>query len=263
MTGIRKSIDNNRRRIIPALLVLVVLTAVTLPLALSPAWAAPAGVPDRVLSYGINRLTWDSAASIRPDGSAELSLFSANYPNVASSDGGKVIAPGTNGHNTIRLKNNSGGMIQYTAVLYAIKSSPAIPVTPTLSGAYLTDTTRYLLPAGVDSSNVLRAVSGSVSAFGLQDFDIDWLWNYYVGDAQDGVDTAIGNAAARAFDMEIGEIDNIVVGLYIVVEDNNTYYYPKTGDAAPVELYAGLMIVAAVGVVGTAAVYKKRRHNAQ
>lgn len=259
MTGIRKSIDNNRRRIIPALLVLVVLTAVTLPLALSPAWAAPAGVPDRVLSYGINRLTWDSAASIRPDGSAELSLFSANYPNVASSDGGKVIAPGTNGHNTIRLKNNSGGMIQYTAVLYAIKSSPAIPVTPTLSGAYLTDTTRYLLPAGVDSSNVLRAVSGSVRAFGLQDFDISWLWNYYAGDAQDRTDTALGNAAAHG-PLTLGTADNITVGLYIVVEDNNIYYYPKTGDDTPIALYAGLMTAAAAGTAVTVIVYRKRKH---
>lgn len=271
MTAIRKLIDNNRRRIIPALLVLVVLTAVTLPLALGPAWAAPAASPDRVLTYNVNRLTWDGAVSIRPDGSAELTLFSANYPNVAASDGGRVIAPGTDGHNTVRLKNNVGGTIRYTAVLYAIKSNPALPVTPTLSGTYLADTTRYSLPAGVDKGSVLRAVSGSVRGFGLQDFDVDWLWDYSVGDVQDGADTDLGNAAARTLVTddgelipgELGAMDNIAVGLYIVVEDNNTYYYPKTGDTAPLALYAAVMTAAAVGAVCAAVACKKRRDNAQ
>ena len=260
MTGIRQFIDNNRRRILPALLVLAVLTAVTLPLAFSPAWAAPATAPDRVLTYSINRLTWDSAASIRPDGSAELTLFSANYPNVASNDGANVVAPGTNGHNTVRLKNNVGGTIQYTAVLYAIKSNSAVPVTPALSGSYLTDTTRYSLPAGVDKSNVIRAVSGSVRGFGLQDFDIDWLWKYYDTAAQDGADTAL---ATDSGELVPGVMDNITVGLYIVVEDNNTYYYPKTGDDAPLALYAALMTVAVVGAVSAVVVYKKRKNNAE
>ncbi len=268
MTGIKQFIDNNRRRILPALLVLVVLTAVTLPLAFSPAWAAPATAPDRVLTYSVNRLTWDSAASIRPDGSAVLPLFSANYPNVASNDGSNVVAPGTDGHNTVRLKNNVGGTIQYTAVLYAIKSNPAVPVTPALSGSYLTDTTRYSLPAGVDKSNVIRAVSGSVRGFGLQDLDIDWLWNYYVSDVQDGADTDLGNAAAHALSTDSGELvpgvmDNITVGLYIVVEDNNTYYYPKTGDDAPLALYAALMTAAVISTVSAVVVYKKRKNNAE
>lgn len=268
MTGIRQLIDSNRRRIFPALLVLAVLTAVTLPLAFSPVWAAPATAPDRVLTYGINRLTWDSAASIRPDGSAELTLFSANYPNVASADGANVVAPGTNGHNTVRLKNNVGGTIRYTAVLYAIKSNAALPVTPALSGAYLTDTTRYSLPAGVDKGDVIRAVSGSVRGFGLQDLDVDWLWKYYDTAAQDGADTALGNAAAHTLSAGSGELipgkmDDIVVGLYIVVENNNTYYYPKTGDDAPLALYAALMTAAAVGAAGAIVVYKKRKNNAE
>lgn len=268
MTGIRKFIDNNRRRILPALLVLIALTAVTLPLAFSPVWAAPAAAPDRVLTYSVNRLTWDSAASIRPDGSAELTLFSANYPNVTSADGANVVAPGTDGHNTVRLKNNVGGTIQYTAVLYAIKSNAALPVTPTLSGSYLTDTTRYSLPAGVDKSSVIRAVSGSVRGFGLQDLDVDWLWKYYDTAAQDGADTDLGNAAAHALSTDSGELvpgmlDNITVGLYIVVEDNNTYYYPKTGDDAPLALYAALMTAAAVGAVSAVVVYKKRKNDAE
>lgn len=259
MTGIMRFTDNSRQWIIPVLLALIVLTAVTMPLALNPTWAAPGGVPDRVLTYSLNRLTWDSAASIRPDGSAELSLFSANYPNVVSSDGAKVVAPGTDGYNTVRLKNNIGGTIKFTAVLYAIKSNPALPVRTALSGTNLTDTTVYSLPIGVDRSNVIRAVSGSVRAFGLQDFDISWLWNYYAGDAQDRTDTALGNAAAHG-PLTLGTADNITVGLYIVVEDNNTYYYPKTGDDTPIALYAGLMTAAAVGTAVTVIVYRKRKH---
>ena len=143
-----------------------------------------------------------------------------------------------------------------------------MPVTPTLSGSYLTDTTRYSLPAGVDKGDVIRAVSGSVRGFGLQDLDVDWLWKYYDTAAQDGADTDLGNAAAHALSTDSGELvpgtlDNITVGLYIVVEDNNTYYYPKTGDDAPLVLYAALMTAAAIGAVSAVVVYKKRKNNAE
>ena len=62
---------------------------------------------------------------------------------------------------------------------------------------------------------MVRAVTGTVGANELQDFDITWLWEYYQSDERDQMDTALGNKAA----WEIP--DEVQAGLYIVVVENS------------------------------------------
>ena len=249
--------EKNRQRILPLLLALAVLALLSLPLAVNPAWAAPGTSPDHVLTYNQNSLKWDSATGINADGTAELTLFDAKYNNVEAVDGRKVVAPGTDGSNMIRLVNNVSGRIRYTAVLYSIKTDPRIPVQPSLSGTGMYDTVSYQLPAGVTGAEVIRAVRGTVAGHGLQDFDINWLWNYEVTDAQDVTDTELGNAAAAAM-KEQTEGDSVTVGFYIVVEDNNNYYVPKTGDDSHIAMYLAFMLIAAAGAAVSVVIY--RRH---
>ena len=249
--------EKNRQRILPLLLTLAVLALLSLPLAVNPAWAAPGTSPDHVLTYNQNSLKWDSATGINADGTAELTLFGANYNNVESADGSKVVAPGTDGSNMIRLVNNVSGRIRYTAVLYSIKTDPRIPVQPSLGGTGMYDTVSYQLPAGVTGAEVIRAVRGTVAGHGLQDFDINWLWNYEVTDAQNVTDTELGNAAAAAM-KEQTDGDSVTVGFYIVVEDSNNYYVPKTGDDSHIAMYLAFMLIAAAGAAVSVVIY--RRH---
>ena len=249
--------EKNRQRILPLLLALAVLALLSLPLAVNPAWATPGTSPDHVLTYNQNSLKWDSATGINADGTAELTLFGANYNNVESADGSKVVAPGTDGSNMIRLVNNVSGRIRYTAVLYSIKTDPRIPVQPSLGGTGMYDTASYQLPAGVTGAEVIRAVRGTVAGHGLQDFDINWLWNYEVTDAQDVTDTELGNAAAAAM-KEQTDGDSVTVGFYIVVEDSNNYYVPKTGDDSHIAMYLAFMLIAAAGAAVSVVIY--RRH---
>lgn len=249
--------EKNRQRILPLLLTLAVLALLSLPLAVNPAWAAPGTSPDHVLTYNQNSLKWDSATGINADGTAELTLFDANYTNVEAVDGRRVVAPGTDGSNMIRLVNNVSGRIRYTAVLYSIKTDPRIPVQPSLGGTGMYDTASYQLPAGVTGAEVIRAVRGTVAGHGLQDFDINWLWNYEATDAQDATDTELGNAAAAAM-KEQTDGDSVTVGFYIVVEDSNNYYVPKTGDDSHIAMYLAFMLIAAAGAAVSVVIY--RRH---
>lgn len=249
--------EKNRQRILPLLLALAVLALLSLPLAVNPAWAAPGTSPDHVLTYNQNSLKWDSATGINADGTAELTLFDAKYTNVEAVDGRRVVAPGTDGSNMIRLVNNVSGRIRYTAVLYSIKTDPRIPVQPSLGGTGMYDTASYQLPAGVTGAEVIRAVRGTVAGHGLQDFDINWLWNYEVTDAQNVTDTELGNAAAAAM-KEQTDGDSVTVGFYIVVEDSNNYYVPKTGDDSHIAMYLAFMLIAAAGAAVSVVIY--RRH---
>ena len=255
--------EKNRQRILPLLLALAVLALLSLPLAVNPAWAAPGTSPDHVLTYNQNSLKWDSATGINADGTAELTLFDANYNKVESVDGRKVVAPGTDGSNMIRLVNNVSGRIRYTAVLYSIKTDPRIPVQPSLGGTGMYDTASYQLPAGVTGAEVIRAVRGTVAGHGLQDFDISWNWLFEVRDAQgvtdaqNATDTELGNAAAAAM-KEQTEGDSVTVGFYIVVEDSNNYYVPKTGDDSHIAMYLAFMLIAAAGAAVSVVIY--RRH---
>lgn len=208
-----------------AVLILLLLAVATLPLVVQFTYAGRSEAPDHVLTYTTGKLRWDKDTGIDKNGAAVLSLFQSRYDDTVLSDNGaRVVAPGTEGFNLIRLHNKGGGPIQYTAVLYQIRQEPALPVQAALEGSGFTDAKTFPLPDGVSRSQVLRAVSGKLKAKEIQNFDIRWLWEYAVSDSQDQLDTLLGGRAAD------GRPDDVTIGLYIVVQDNNETVIPQTGD---------------------------------
>lgn len=225
--------------ILPAVLILFILEVITFPFVLAFTWAGRSETPERVLTYTEGKLTWDSAANIDSKGVAELSLFDRIYQNVNADNDDNLVAPGTNSSSIVRLKNSVSGTISYTAVLYCIRSTDVLPVEVSLSGDGFTDSDTYILPKDVKDEDVIRAVSGTVGGGMIQDFDIDWIWQFYDSDQQDVIDTWLGNK---------GDADDVTVGLYIIVEDENTYITPEppqTGDPG-IGIYAVLMCVSGV-----------------
>ncbi len=235
-----KSVRRKHNRLLTAALILFILFAATFPFVAGLTYSGRSESPEHILTYTKNKLTWDSGTKVDANGVGELSMFEAKYGNVAADNGDNVVAPGTDGYDIVRLKNNVSGAIKYTAVLYNIKSDDSLAVEAALSGSGFTDTASYPLPEGVDSSDVVRAVTGSLGGGQIQDFDIDWLWTYTEGASQDKTDTALGNKAAE------GSSEEVTVGIYIVIEDNNSYVKPtapKTGDDGFTNLYYTLFAV--------------------
>lgn len=171
-----------------------------------------------ILTYTPGSLVWDRATGIDENGAAVLSLFADAYQNVLSENGERVVAPGTDGHCTVRLVNEARYGIRYVAVAYRIKAAETLPVEPGFTCEGSEGTENYPLPEGVEESQVIRAVTGTLGGGETQDFRLDWLWEYYESDARDELDTALGDKAA--FDTP----DDVTAGIYIVVED--TYEPP-------------------------------------
>lgn len=228
--------EKHNRWLLPGVLILFMLLTLTLPMAVGLTYSGRSESPGHILTYTPGKLTWDSATGIDKNGVAVIDLFDADYSGVSSENGSNVVAPGTDGNNIVRLKNSVSGSVSYTAVLYRIRTDDDLPVEVALSGSGLKDTTTSVpLPKGVRAEQVLRSVSGTVKGGAIQDFDISWLWQFE--DERDPEDTALGNRDPA---------DDVTVGLYIVVEDNNSYVTPKTGDESNIGMYAALMGVGAL-----------------
>lgn len=244
--------EKTTRWLLPAVLILFILQMITLPVMMGVTYSGRSESPNHILTYTQGKLTWDSATGIDENGVAELDLFDAIYNNVESSDGKNVVAPGTDGFNIVRLKNSVSGSVKYTAVLYRIRTNEALPVEASLTGAF-TDTTAYTLPDGVSANQVVRAVTGTVKGGEILDFDISWLWEFEESDQQDIIDTMLGIE---------DDPDTVTVGLYIVVEDNNSYVspdIPKTGDNSHVGMYFGLMLISLIMLVLLLWDYRKEK----
>lgn len=243
--------------LLPTAFVLFLLEIILFPFAIQLTYAGRRESPNHVLTYTTNKLTWDSATGVDADtGVAELSLFSSTYQNVEGENGERIVAPGTEGTNVVRLKNDADKDIIYIAVMYCEKEEPTLPVVPALAdSASFIDTQTYPLPKGVTAEQVVRAVTGSVKAGQMQDFDIAWSWGYSISDARDVVDTSLGNRAAWE------TADDVTAGLYIVVDedtstdptdpsnpDNPDHPYtcpdvPQTGDTSNIMFYLVLMTI--------------------
>lgn len=228
--------------LLPIVLILFLLQMVTLPFVLGKSWAGRSESPSHILTYTKGTLTWDETTGVAPDGTARLTLFRKEYDNVKSDDGSKVAAPGTGKNTVIRLRNKVSGTISYKAVLFRIQDDPNMPIETALPGDF-TDTINYPLPDYVRPEQVVRAVTGTVKGGEFQDFDIDWLWQFDNGRAQDLIDSEIGDRASQGLDTDVN------LGLYVVVQDNNNYVpasNPQTGDTSNIGVYVALLCISAV-----------------
>ncbi|MBR7091764.1 MAG: hypothetical protein IKI50_01085 [Clostridia bacterium] len=228
--------------LLPLFLVLFIAEMLLLPLVLSMTYADRPDNPHHLLTYQNNRLTWDEDTRVNNKGVAELTLFDAVYQHVHSDDGAKVLAPGTEGDNLVRLKNGSDGTVTYTAVLYRIKSASILPVSARLDGDGY-DVVNAPTPDGVNGESIVRAVAGELKAGQIADFAIDWYWLFEESATQDEIDTALGDAAAA------GDAEDIIVGLYITIDDDGTIHTPETGYSPLVLEYVTLMVISAAVLI--------------
>lgn len=217
-----------------AMLILLVMVLFTLPMMLGVTYSGRSESPEHYLVYTQGKLLWDNDTNVDENGVAEMSLFEALYDNVVSEDGAKVIAPGTEGNSIVRLSNNVSGSIDYIAVLYRISSSDELPMKADLVAADSEVADLFYLPEGVGMQHVLRTLKGTVKGGEIQDFDVSWSWDYDHSAAQDSTDTSLGMKA---------EADDVTVGLYIVVVDNNKYIHPQTGDTGELGTYLALSLI--------------------
>ncbi len=242
----KKFLKNSINWLLPVFLILFVLEMIAFPVAMGITYAGRSDDPNHTLTYTPGKLEWSDVEGIDENGVAELSVFGAVYENVAASDNSAVVAPGTEGYNIVRLKNESEGEISFTAVLYEIKSDSALPVKVSLADpkeGEFTDTQALSLPEGVGKENVVRTVTGKVSKAQHTDLDISWLWDYEISDEADLIDVDFGNRAAN------GSPDDITVGLYVIVEDNGTVTPPVTGDDSNILLYAVLLVLSGAALL--------------
>lgn len=227
-------------------LILFILEILTLPLVMGVTYADRSDSPEHILTFSGSHLTWNPETKVDGQGTALISLFDKIYQNVEAEDNEKLIAPGTNGIDTVRVKNDSEEVLRYTAVLYFVESTDDLSVDVKLSGSDFSDTENYSLPKNISDSSVIRAVTGTIGSRKLQDFDIEWEWIFEESDIQDLTDTNLGDKAAE------GSPDNITVGLYITAEgdsDETIVPSPKTGDNLFMRGYFVLLCISGVLVI--------------
>lgn len=120
----------NRTRLRTAVLILFLLQTLMLPAAIGVTYASRSLKPEHILTYSAGRLVWDAGTDTDSSGAARLRLFDTAYSHVDSGDGAEVVAPGTEGHSLVRLKNDGGSAVTYTAVLYRIRTEDVPVQTP-------------------------------------------------------------------------------------------------------------------------------------
>lgn len=239
----RSKFQNCINWLLPVFLILFIAEVIAFPVAIGITYAGRSENPDHTLTYKPGSLTWSNVKGIDAHGTAELSVFDAEYQNVLSENGESVVAPGTEGLNIIRLSNEALEDVTFTAVVYSIKTDENLPVRVSLADGDFSDTEDYSLPENVDKSKVIRSVRGSVRKNGIVDFDISWLWDYYVSDSRDMIDVDFGNRSAN------GSPDEITVGFYLVIEHGGEIIAPQTGDNSHINLYLMLMAISGAMIV--------------
>lgn len=207
------------RWLLLAVLSLFILEVLLLPVVVKIATARYSEETEYMLTYADQQLLWDANTPVNEDGVAELNLFNTQYANV-NGNGDKVIAPGTSGGTTIRLRNHAVGPVTYTVVLYRIRTNDLLAVDAVLEGENLTDATEYTLPDLVEQKDVIRAVTGELEMDGVQSLDISWEWVFSNGVQQDQVDTALGS----------NEEEQVTIGVYVSVEDEGKYVQASITD---------------------------------
>lgn len=174
---------------------------------------------------------------------SSVNIFSINNTNgtqevtVASSNGDKVIAPGTENSYVFKLKNTGNVAMDYTVTLdaYITPADITLPITGRLSrydGEWVVGSPGdYAGVAALDKAED----SDTLGAGKYTYYTFDWVWPFEIGD--DATDTLLGNLATSQ-----NITFTIAINTYATESDDpyadNGVSVPKTGDNSNVILWA-------------------------
>lgn len=183
-------------------------------------------------------------------GQTGIEIFRISYENgagkvtVNSSDGDKLLAPGTENEYTFALENTCNENVKYemTMEAYFTDGTHAIPVEARVfdhKGNYLAGSeggyADVLALNSVEDKGTLRP--GYVMPYTLQ-----WQWPFEQG--ADDYDTMLGDLAVDE-DIMLTIVINTVAS-YSPTADGGI---PKTGDTSHVMFYAGVMVTSAAALL--------------
>lgn len=182
-------------------------------------------------------------------GKTDIEIFRISYENgagkvtVNSSDGDKLLAPGTENEYTFALENTCNENVKYemTMEAYFTDGTHAIPVEARVfdhKGNYLAGSeggyADVLALNSVEDKGTLRP--GYVMPYTLQ-----WQWPF---EEDDAYDTMLGNLAVDE-DIMLTIVINTMAS-YSPTADGGI---PKTGDTSHVMFYAGVMVTSAAALL--------------
>lgn len=186
-------------------------------------------------------------------GETDVEIFKISYQNgsgkvtVASGNGEKVIAPGTENTYEFALENTGNVALDYTVTMeawFGTKGDPEAIRIPVL--ARVTDYKgNYLLGTAEAKADVLGLndvkQSASLGVSKVAPYTLEWEWPFETDDAYD---TWLGNLAAQGEDITL-TIKIMTTATYSADPDNDDGI-PKTGDDSQILVFGTLMSVSAV-----------------
>ena len=182
-------------------------------------------------------------------GHTDIEIFRISYENgtgsmtVNSSNGQKVLAPGTASTYSFALENTGTNAVQYEMNMEAwfTDGTHAIPV----NARVCDHSGRYLAGTGDSYADVLELNSvsdaGTLRAGYIMPYTLEWEWPF---EEDDAYDTLLGDLAADE-DITLTIVINTVAS-YTPADDGGI---PKTGDTSSIGLMFILMILSAAALI--------------
>lgn len=181
----------------------------------------------------------------------EVEIFKVSYENgegmvtVLSSNGDKVIAPGTENSYTFKLKNTGDTALDYTLSVEAFFDPvyQPLPIEARLSrydGEWVVgDKDNYAAVGYLDGASDTATLGAGKYNY----YTLDWCWPFEGGsDVDDIIDTSLGDLALTE-DITFTIVLKIVAEVSEDPENNSGILPPQTGENVDLFLVGGVALV--------------------